>query len=247
MFIVFDHQIKNLNNAQLFVELLKVMSSTTYVFDPVEFLKTLTAGFFEWAPRLLSLVLILLIGWIVGRLLYALVSRIVGKLGWEHYMRKTVIGRAILSSGYTASTFSASIVKWLVYFIAILYSLYTLNIPELSAGVSQILTYLPSLFAGIIILIAGLILADWTAELVKQGQPKNELSTLASDVIRVFLYFIVITVALANMRIDITIIYIFATPIAWAIAIILGIVVGWALKDRVKEIIEGMLKRGEKR
>ncbi|MEM1991398.1 MAG: hypothetical protein QXE40_05755 [Nitrososphaerota archaeon] len=223
------------------------MNSATYGFELGEFLRALSAGFFEWAPRLLFFIVILLIGWIIGRLLYSIVSRIVGRMGWEHYMRKTVIGRAILSSGYTAGTFSASLVKWLVYFIAILYSFYTLNIPELSAGVSQILAYLPSLVAGVIILIVGLILADWTAELIKQGQSKSGLSMLASDVIRVFLYFIVITVALANMRIDITIIYIFATPIAWAVAIILGIIVGWILKDRVKEFIENVLKGGERR
>ncbi|MEM0204399.1 MAG: hypothetical protein QXP86_03625 [Nitrososphaerota archaeon] len=223
------------------------MNSATYGFELGEFLRALSAGFFEWAPRLLFFIVILLIGWIIGRLLYSIVSRIVGRMGWEHYMRKTAIGRAILSSGYTAGTFSASLVKWLVYFIAILYSFYTLNIPELSAGVSQILAYLPSLVAGVIILIVGLILADWTAELIKQGQSKSGLSMLASDVIRVFLYFIVITVALANMRIDITIIYIFATPIAWAVAIILGIIVGWILKDRVKEFIENVLKGGERR
>jgi len=223
------------------------MNSATYGFELGEFLRALSAGFFEWAPRLLFFIVILLIGWIIGRLLYFIVSRIVGRMGWEHYMRKTAIGRAILSSGYTAGTFSASLVKWLVYFIAILYSFYTLNIPELSAGVSQILAYLPSLVAGVIILIVGLILADWTAELIKQGQSKSGLSMLASDVIRVFLYFIVITVALANMRIDITIIYIFATPIAWAVAIILGIIVGWILKDRVKEFIENVLKGGERR
>ncbi|MEM1665753.1 MAG: hypothetical protein QXW12_00155 [Nitrososphaerota archaeon] len=223
------------------------MNSATYGFELGEFLRALSAGFFEWAPRLLFFIVILLIGWIIGRLLYSIVSRIVGRMGWEHYMRKTAIGRAILSSGYTAGTFSASLVKWLVYFIAILYSFYTLNIPELSAGVSQILAYLPSLVAGVIILIVGLILADWTAELIKQGQSKSGLSMLASDVIRVFLYFIVITVALANMRIDITIIYIFATPIAWAVAIILGIIVGWILKDRVKEFIENVLKEGERR
>ncbi|MEM4545399.1 MAG: hypothetical protein QW328_01315 [Nitrososphaerota archaeon] len=223
------------------------MNSATYGFELGEFLRALSAGFFEWAPRLLFFIVILLIGWIIGRLLYSIVSRIVGRMGWEHYMRKTAIGRAILSSGYTAGTFSASLVKWLVYFIAILYSFYTLNIPELSAGVSQILAYLPSLIAGVIILIVGLILADWTAELIKQGQSKSGLSMLASDVIRVFLYFIVITVALANMRIDITIIYIFATPIAWAVAIILGIIVGWILKDRVKEFIENVLKEGERR
>ncbi|MEM2909602.1 MAG: hypothetical protein QXO01_00830 [Nitrososphaerota archaeon] len=218
------------------------MNNATYGFDPSEFLKVLITSFFEWAPRLLVFVTILLIGWIIGRLLYSAVSRIIGKMGWEHHMRKTAIGRAILSSGYTAGTFSASIIKWLVYFIAILYSIYALDIPELSAGVSQIFTYLPSLVTGIIILVVGLILSDWTAELVKQSQPKSELSTLASDIIRVFLYFIVITVALANLRIDITIIYIFVTPIAWSVAIILGIIVGWTLKDRVKELIERALK-----
>ncbi|PUA32110.1 MAG: hypothetical protein B9J98_04475 [Candidatus Terraquivivens tikiterensis] len=223
------------------------MSDATYGFEPSGFLNALIAGFFDWAPRLIVFAVTLLVGWIVGRLLYSAVSRIVGRMGWEHYMRKTVIGRAILSSGYTAGTFSASVVKWLTYLVAILYSIYALNIPELSAGVSQVLAYLPSLVTGIVILVVGLILADWTAELVRQGQPKSELSTLASDVVRVFLYFIVITVALANMRIDITIIYIFATPIAWSIAIILGIVVGWTLKDRVKELIERVLRGSEGR
>jgi hypothetical protein len=57
------------------------------------------------------------------------------------------------------------------------------------------------------------------------------------------------------MKIDITIVYIFAQAFAWAIAIgfgvAFGIAFGWQLKDRVKPWIDmilpkpGKVKRGE--
>ena len=110
-------------------------------------------------------------------------------------------------------------------------------------SVSAFLSNLPNLIGGIIILMVGIVLSDWMGELVKRSF-SPEISqvpymNLVGDGIKVILYFITITIALKQLGIDVTILYIVAQALAWGIALSLGvaagIAVGWAIEDGIKD------------
>jgi hypothetical protein len=188
---------------------------------------------------------IIIVGWVVGRVLGLLVGRLLARAGGDSLLKQTVIGRALMRADYASFKLGNTVTKWLIYLAAFLYALYTLSLPVLTSSVLAFLNYLPVIVGSAIILFAGMIISDWLGEFVKKSATpeKRELFYLniVGDTIKVVLYFVTITLALTHLGVDVTILYIFAQAFAWAIAIAVGvavgIVVGWFLKDRVKEWI----------
>jgi hypothetical protein len=65
--------------------------------------------------------------------------------------------------------------------------------------------------------------------------------------LRAFLYFVVVILALQQLLIDLSIIYVFVIPLAWGVALGLGaaiaIIVGFGLRDRAPEIMDRLIGR----
>jgi len=193
-----------------------------------------------YAPRTILAIIALAIGWLIGRLVSFLLNRIIGKVGWESAFRRTSVGRAILRSGYTPSSFFAALGKGVVYMFAVISALNLLSIPFLTSLLQDFLEYLPNLVEGILILVAGLVFADLIGESVEKGSFSRAQAFLLSGLLRILLYFVSMTMALAQMRVDVTILYIFAQAFAWSLAIAIGIAFGWYLKDKVGPWLDRM-------
>ena len=106
-------------------------------------------------------IIALVSGWVIGRLFSSILNRVIGKMGLESAFRRTLVGRAILRSGYTPSSFFAALGKGLVYFFAVISALSVLSIPSVTAIVQAFLEHLSSFVEGVLILVAGLIFVDW--------------------------------------------------------------------------------------
>ncbi|MCS4537845.1 MAG: hypothetical protein HYY67_03170 [Thaumarchaeota archaeon] len=188
---------------------------------------------------------ILASGLLIGRIAGIAVGRIVARIGADSVFRKTALGRVLLRSGFTASDLSKSLSKWIIYVASILIALQTLRIPAISEPIQSFLLFLPTLIEAFLILIFGFMLSDWVAELIKKGAAEEQRQTFYLDVIgdltKVALYFITITLTLSQLKIDVTILHIFAQAFAWSVAIFVGvaagIVVGWLLKDKIKDLV----------
>jgi len=206
----------------------------------------LLESFTSYAPRILLAFIILMVGWVIGRVIGALIGRAVARLGADSGFRRTSVGRAILRAGFTASDFSKTVAKWIVYIVAILIALESLAIPSISQAVEMFLTYVPDFVGALAIFIIGLILSDWAGESIKKSfaldQSQSPYLSMIGDGAKVILYFITLTIVLSQLRVDVTIIYIIAQAFAWSVAIAVGVasglVAGWVLKDRIKEWLE---------
>lgn len=206
----------------------------------IAFLEDLWATFVDMIPGIIGAIIALIIGWIVGRALGKGVSKILDKAGVDDALRKTILGRTLERSGVTCVRFFDLIVRWFVYLIAILAAANILNIPILSNYLSLIVSYLPSLIAGIFILFFGFIIADYIGDFVTSlgREAKIEFAGLMANGLRIILYFVIVVIALSTIGIDVSILYIFATALAWGLAIGVGaaiaIAFGWGFKDVVK-------------
>ncbi|MEN3052554.1 MAG: hypothetical protein ABC536_02445 [Candidatus Methanosuratincola petrocarbonis] len=210
---------------------------------------------YDWLLEQLNLIgfhaavfgVIIAFGYVVGRLVGEIVGRSVDRFGFDATMRKTAIGRAVLKSGFTASELMRSVSKWSIYIVSLLFALESLNIPYLEGPVNAMLNFIPNLVIALVIFIFGGILSDWAGEIAKksfshEGAP-SFYTDLLGNLLKLVLYFVVITISLNELGIDVTLLNLIAQALAWGIAIFVGvsagIVVGWLLKDRLKEILPG--------
>jgi len=220
------------------------MALELYQFD-ITLARELERLFMNYLPNIIGSLIILVVGWVIGRLLGSAVGRVVARTGADTAFRRASVGRAILRAGFTASDFSRTTTKWVIYILAILLALENLRISFITASIESFLAYLPNIITAFIIFIIGSILSDWVGESIKKSftveTSQEQYLNIFGETVKVILYFITITIALSHLGIDITIIYIIATAFSWAVAISVGvaagIIVGWLLKDRIKEVL----------
>jgi small-conductance mechanosensitive channel len=197
-------------------------------------------------PSLVAAIIILIIAWIVGRAVGKLVSAGLDKAGVDDALRKTVIGKSIESSGTSIPHVFDLIVRWFIYIIGIMAAVNVLGIPMLTAFTQSVVLYIPNLIAALIVLVIGFIFADIVGDLIRRTGTASEVPYMGifSTAIEVFLYFIVIIIALDQLRINTSIIYVFATALAWGIAIGagvgLGVAFGFGLKDKMPRLLESV-------
>ena len=174
-----------------------------------------------------------------GRLIGKGLSRVLDKAGVDDAIRRTAIGKALERTKITIVGFFDLIVRWFIYLIAILAAVDILKISVLSAFMSRVVEYLPSFIGGIFILLVGFIVVDFVADalrgVAKEGQ--LEYAGLFAGFLRVLLYFVVLVIGLSTMKIDASILNVFANAMAWGIAagiaVGLGIALGWGFKDAI--------------
>ncbi|TAJ45761.1 mechanosensitive ion channel family protein [Methanofollis fontis] len=218
----------------------------------VDYVTDTAGGVIAFLPNLIAAVIILILGWIIGRLLGKYVSMFLDRIGVDDALRKTSMGDSIEKSGTNIVHLFDLLIRWFIYLIAIMAATNVLQIEMLSTMMANIVAYIPNIAAFIIILVVGIILVDLFADFVEKLGSGAGVALIAPLVLmlRIFLYFVVIILALTQLAIDLTIIYVFIEPIAWGVGIGIGaaiaIIVGFGLRDRAPEILDRLFSEVKK-
>lgn len=217
-----------------------------------EFFSSLVAWIVDATPKIITAIIILIIGWAVGRGLGAAISKILDKAGVDDAMRKTSIGRAIERGGISIPKFFDILIRAFIYLIAVFAAVNVLEIEFLTRYMQMVVEYLPSFIAGVFILIFGLMISDFVGDAISAvgREAKIEYAGAASLLVRGVMYLVVIIIGLSTMRIDVSILYTIVTALSWglagAVAIGGGIALGFGLRDFVARRAEAWAERARK-
>lgn len=183
--------------------------------------------------KLLPTILILLLGWLIGKIFGKIVKGILKKAKADRYFK---FGR-----GFEISNVFSVIATWSIYLLAIILAVDLLEIGILSTILLDILRFIPLIVEGIIIILVGYLVAKYV-----QGQIVASKVSY-SEVMGQFLFFLIIIIAidLALHAIDLEpfvidgIILILVGSIGLGIAIALGL----GLKDTVAKLAKKYVKK----
>jgi amino acid transporter len=203
----------------------------------------------EILPFVIAAIIILIIGWIVGRILGRIGALFFEKTGISESLGKTRVGMTILHSGCSLSDAVDWLIRIVVYLFAVMAAADTLQIESLQTLIAGLLAFIPNIIAFVLILVIGLILVDYFMDMVGVMGETAGINLLlpVTMFLRVFLYFIVIMLALTQLKIQLDIIYAFIVPVAWGVGLGIGaaiaILVGFGLKDRSNELMDCLLEK----
>jgi len=203
-------------------------------------------------PAIIGAVVVLLLGWIVGRVLGKAVRIIIDKamtaVSSAPMIGESDVGKTVATSHVSLGYLGDITMRCVVYLIAILAAVDILNLDYLSKFMAQVIEYIPHVVAFVIILVVGIILVDFFIDFFRKYSQTSqiELVTPVLVLLRLFLYFVVVMLALSQLLLDLTIIYTIITPIFWGIGIGLGaaiaIVVWFGMKNRSEQIMEKVME-----
>ena len=202
-------------------------------------------------PAIIGALVVLLIGWVVGRLLGKAVRIVIDKAMTTATATKAIgesdLGKTVTKAPVSFGYIGDITVRCIVYLVAILAAVDLLNLDYISAFMTKVIEYIPHVVAFIVILVVGIILVDFFIDFFQSYKSSSiELLNPVLLLVRLFLYFVVVMLALSQLLLDLTIIYTIITPIFWGIGIGLGasiaIVVWFGMKNRSEEIMNKVME-----
>jgi small-conductance mechanosensitive channel len=123
----------------------------------------------NFIPNLFGALVVVLLGFVVAKLLDTLLSKLLAKLGLDRIMGGTGLTKLMSRAGIKVpiSTLVGKIVYWFVLLIFLVSAAESLGLQRVSATLDVLALYLPKVFAGALVLLVGVLLAQLANGLVR--------------------------------------------------------------------------------
>jgi len=158
----------------------------------------------EYLPNILGAVLLLVIGWLVARLLRAWTARSVARLNWLFAGR--AVEQELKASGVDrlASEAAGLVVFWLVFLAFLAAAGEVLGLAVVTTGLSRLAQYLPNIFGAVLVLLAGLVLANLARGAVNRAAISTQLGygPFLGQSVRVVILLVAGVIALDQLGVD---------------------------------------------
>jgi small-conductance mechanosensitive channel len=197
--------------------------------------------FFSYIPQLIGALIILIIGYIVAKVLQAVVGRVLRGIGFDGWMERGGIKQFFdrAETDQTPATILGTLVFWFVFIIALTMAADALGIPQVSEVLAQLIAYIPSIIAAILILILAALLANFLAGIVRGATGSDLLSSVARYAIIVYAVFAALTQLGIAVQLTASTFLILLGAVALAAAIAFGLG-GWEV---ARDVIEKAYNR----
>ena len=146
-------------------------------------------------PNLLGGLVILVVGYFVAKVLGKLVGKLLGKVGFDQWMERAGVSGILQRSGtgLTASAMLGKVVFWFVFLISFTMFASALGVPEISAFMSDMLAYIPRIFAAIVIICLAALFANFLAAIIRGATGNETLAKVGRYAVLVYAAFAALT------------------------------------------------------
>jgi small-conductance mechanosensitive channel len=188
-------------------------------------LQNALSTFLSYLPQLVGAIIILIIGYIVAKVLQAVVGRVLQGIGFDSWMEKGGIKQFFdqAETNQTPHSILGKLVFWFVFIIAITMAADALGIPQVSAVLGQLIAYIPSIIAAILILILAALLANFVSGIVRGATGSGVLASVARYAIIVYAAFAALTQLGIAVQLTANTFLILLGGVALALAIAFGL------------------------
>ena len=226
-------------------------NSVEFLYEPgIEALTAFATGVAESAPKIIAAVILLIIGLIAGKVIGKVVEKSASKI-LQKVTRNNDNDDVVTqtTSSRDSSKLIAASVRWFVYLFFIIAAINALEFEQLSTALTDLWLWVPNLLAFILIVVVGLIIANFIGKWLDQELIKKEFGGSKHVItgVKTVIYAIIFAIALTQLGIGDSIIPILVSAFAWSIAIGVGAAIaiglGFALKDILPAAINTAAKQ----
>ena len=123
----------------------------------------------NFIPNLFGALVVVLLGFVVAKLLDALLSKLLAKLGLDRLMGGTGLTKILARVGIQVpiSTLIGKIVYWFVLLVFLVSAAQSLGLDRVSSALDLLTVYLPKVFGALLVLLVGVLVAQLLNGLVR--------------------------------------------------------------------------------
>jgi small-conductance mechanosensitive channel len=200
-----------------------------------------------WAPRLVTAMVLALIGWLIARLLQILVSQVLHRAGVDAALDRAGLLDSFRRLGIhePGRRFVPSVLFWLTLLIFLQSGAEMVGLVQIAAGITAFFAFLPNLFSAALVLLLGNALGQFLARAVTAYARESGLAFARSlgNFVSGFVLFVVVIVALGQLRVDTRILNILTIVIFSGAALGFGLTFGLGTRDTTRNLVAGFYAR----
>jgi len=207
-------------------------------------------GILQYLPNVLSFILILISGIVLGTLLKIISLRLFRLIQLDRFSERAGMLEMLRKGGIKEplSVLMSKIIGWLTLFAVIIIAMSALQVPEVERLLGNFFLYLPNIFIAAMILFFGYLLSNFLgrAALITSVNAGIPVSGIIGKLVKVGVFILAITMALEQLGIGKDTIIIAFAIVFGGIVLALAIAFGLGGKDAAKEYLDKKLRGEEK-
>lgn len=194
----------------------------------------------EWLPKVIGAIIVLVIGLFIADIVKTLVKKIFISLKVDKVTEKVGVSKVMKSAGVTIglSGILSEIINWIIILVFLSTSANILGVTAVTGFIDKIINWLPSIFAGLLIMLLGIL----AAESVSKALDHVKNGAAYKTIVRWAIWTIAFITAIEQIGINITFITDNAKVVVAGSVLALALAFGLGGKDKAKEIIERHIK-----
>ncbi|MDD5171660.1 MAG: hypothetical protein PHF60_01340 [Candidatus ainarchaeum sp.] len=197
----------------------------------------------ELLPGLIAAILVFLLGWVIAILISRIFRRILKAIKLEETLKEHKVEDAL--GTVKISDVLTKIVKYYVLLIFLQAAVSLVWLGTISSFLTMVLLYVPVLIAGILVVLASVIIGEYLKEMIIELS-KSPVVRLTGRVVKLLVVYIGVTMGLATIGFNTTLITgVFLTilqGLVYGIALAVGIAFGLGGQDDARDMIKNSRK-----
>ncbi len=201
----------------------------------------------NFIPNLFGALVVVLLGFVVAKLLDALLSKLLAKLGLDRLMGGTGLTKILGRAGIKVpiSTLIGKIVYWFILLIFLVSAAQSLGLERVSATLDIFTLYLPKVFGAILVLLAGVLLAQLLNGLVRGAAESVGFDYAASlgRVAQGLVIIISISVAISQLEVKTDLLNHVIVIVLITVGLAVALAMGLGSREIAGQILAGIYVR----
>lgn len=200
---------------------------------------------FQYVPLLLGALVILFAGYLLAKLLERVTDRVLTRIGLNRWLERGGVLDAVERTGWRArpSRVFANLIFWFVMFAVILIAANALGLNALADLFSELVGYIPSLIAAIVIVLVGIVLGDFVEGLIRASAGALHGGTTMARVGRGSVVMLAIFMALQTLGIAPDIVTTAFAILFGAVALAMALAFGLGNRELAGEVTREWYQR----
>ena len=202
-------------------------------------------------PNLLAMITILVIGFITAWVIKTLLFRFLKAIQFDRVSERWGLTHVLSRGGmaYSPASLVSRFFYWVIVLTTLILGINALEVAATQNFIAKFFNYLPNLFAAILILIVGYLIAIFLgqAALIAAVNAQMDSAKLLSRSVRWFIIILSLTMALYHLGIAEKVIVAAFSITFGGIVLALAISFGWGGRDLAKDFLERIYRTKQKK
>jgi Mechanosensitive ion channel, conserved TM helix len=199
---------------------------------------------FEWLPRVVGFLAILLVGYFVAKIIGGLVGRVLERVGLDRWLHRGIGGSWLARVIQRPSRLLGTIVFWVIFVAAISIAVDVLGIEALEDAIRAVWGYVPNILAALLIFLIASAIAGAVAALVSRTMGDSPIARIIKTVAPTLIMAIAFFMILDQLKIAEDIVVITYAALVGAVALGMALAFGLGGREVAGEMLRGAYESG---